>query len=61
MEDFPMPRAVFPGEAFTPPAELSDFALQQIHAGLVIPNASAILSMSREIRKWRGDKDPDLI
>ncbi len=46
---------------FTPPAELSDYAIGQIHAGLLIPSEESILSMSREIRKWRGVKDPDMV
>lgn len=52
---------VFPGQKFTPPAELSDYDIQMIHAGLLIPSAESILSMSREIRKWRGVEDPDLL
>jgi hypothetical protein len=52
---------VVDGSTFIPPKELSDYAIQMIHAGLVIPNADAILSMSREIRKFRGVKDPDLL
>ena len=44
-----------------PPEELSDAVIAQIHNGLLIPNAKAILSMSREIRKWRGVENPDLI
>lgn len=44
-----------------PPEELSDYEIQMIHAGLMIPNGKAILSMSREIRKFRGVKNPDLI
>jgi hypothetical protein len=43
-----------------PPAELSDFEINQIHAGLMIPSEKAIHSMAREIRKWRGVPDPDL-
>lgn len=54
-------QAVFPGDKFEPPAELTDYEIQMIHAGLLIPNARAILSMSREIRKWRGEKNPDLV
>ena len=53
--------AVYPGQTFTPPKELSDFAIKQIHAGLLIPNQEAILSMSREIRKWRGEANPDSV
>lgn len=45
--------------SFTPPEPLSDYDIQQIHDGLLIPNEKAIHSMAREIRKWRGDKDPD--
>ena len=53
--------AVYGDERIPPPAELSDYDIQMIHAGLLIPNAKAILSMSREIRKWRGVNNPDLI
>lgn len=56
-----LPKAVFPDEPFTPPEELSDYHIQMIHAGLMIPSAKAILSMSREIRKWRGETNPDLV
>jgi hypothetical protein len=52
---------VKPGEPFTPPEPLSDGAIAEIHAGLLIPNASAIHSMAREIRKWRGVPDPDAV
>lgn len=48
-------------EKFTPPAELSDNDIRMIHSGLLIPDSNQIHSMSREIRKWRGEKDPDLI
>lgn len=41
--------------------ELSDYQIQMIHAGLMIPSEKAIISMSREIRKWRGVKEPDSI
>jgi hypothetical protein len=61
MEEQPMPVAVKSRAAFTPPEELSDTDIAQIHSGLLIPNAKAILSMSREIRKWRGVENPDLI
>lgn len=44
---------------FTPPAELSDNDIHMIHSELLIPDAKQIHSMSREIRKWRGEKDPD--
>ncbi len=43
------------------PPELPDFEIQLIHAGLMIPNEHAVRSMAREIRKWRGEPDPDLI
>lgn len=55
------PGEVRPGESGEPPKELSDYEIGQIHAGLLIPNGKAILSMSREIRKWRGHTDPDAI
>lgn len=61
LDDFPRPKPVFPGDPVTPPEELSNYQIQMIHAGLMIPNGKAIHSMSREIRKWRGEKDPDLI
>ncbi len=60
-EEFPKIVVVKPGESFTPPEPLSDCAIQMIHAGLEIPNATAIRSMAREIRKWRGVPNPDLI
>lgn len=41
--------------------ELSDYAIQMIHSGLLIPNSNAIRKMAREIRKWRGVPNPDLI
>ena len=56
-----MVKVVVAGKQFVPPAELSDYAIGQIHAGLLIPNEEAILSMSREIRKWRGVKNPDMV
>lgn len=40
---------------------LSDFTIQQIHAGLLIPYQAAIIEMAREIRKCRGVKNPDLV
>lgn len=42
-------------------APLPDAAIQEIHAGLLIPNAAAIHSMAREIRKGRGVPNPDAI
>ena len=60
-EDCPKIIAVKPGESFTPPEPLSDYTIQMIHAGLLIPNKKAIHSMAREIRKWRGVSNPDLI
>lgn len=42
------------------PEPLSDFALRQIHVGLVIPSKDAVISMCSEIRKWRGEEEPDL-
>ncbi len=62
MEDEePKPVAVYPEQTFTPPEPLSDYDIQMIHAGLLIPNAKAVLSMSREIRRWRGEPNPDSI
>ncbi len=49
------------GSAFVPPEPLPDETIRMIHAGLLIPSAASILSMSREIRKWRGDPHPDSI
>lgn len=43
------------------PELVSDADIALIHCGLLIPNEKAIHSMSREIRKWRGVPDPDLI
>jgi hypothetical protein len=62
-DQFPKVHVEFPDKPsdFVPPAPLSDFAIQQIHAGLMIPNPEAIRSMAREIRKWRGDPNPDSI
>lgn len=40
---------------------LSDATIAQIHDGLLIPNEGAIQNMAREIRKWRGDPNPDTI
>jgi hypothetical protein len=61
MADFPKVVPVYPGEPFIPPEPLSDYQIQMIHAGLLIPNKQAVYSMAREIRKWRGVKNPDLI
>lgn len=60
---FPPITVITPGQptTFVPPAPLSDYDIQMIHAGLLIPNKKAIHSMSREIRKWRGVPNPDLI
>ena len=62
-QDQPKIVAVFPGgeSTFTPPAELSTYDIKMIHAGLLRPGPMQILSMSREILKWRGVPDPDLI
>ena len=40
---------------------LSDADIAMIHNGLLIPNETAIHSMAREIRKWRGMEDPDSV
>lgn len=40
---------------------LTDYSIQLIHNGLMIPTPSAVKSMAREIRKWRGVPDPDLL
>lgn len=53
--------AVLPRDKFTPPPELSTFAVRQMHAGLLIPNRESIVSMTRELLKWRGEENPDLV
>jgi hypothetical protein len=60
-DDEPEVMPVMPGQPFTPPEPLSDYDIQMIHAGLLVPNAKAILSMSREIRKWRGVVNPNAV
>lgn len=50
---------VWIGGATGPPEELSDYDIQMIHSGLLLPNEKGIHSMAREIRKWRGVEDPD--
>lgn len=52
---------VFPGEKFTPPPELSDYEIQMAHAGLLVLTPEMNHSVYREIRKWRGVKDPDAV
>ena len=52
---------VYPGEQVTPPAEISDYDLQMIHAGLMLATDKQIMSMSRELRKWRGHPHPDSV
>ena len=42
-----------------PLAELTDLEIEMIEDGLQIPSEMAWRSMAREIRKWRGVKDPD--
>lgn len=44
-----------------PGSPLSDADIALIHNGLLIPNERSIQSMAREIRKWRGVPNPDLI
>jgi len=61
LDDFPKPTPIYPGQTFTPPDPLTDYEIQMIHAGLMIPNAKAIHSMAREIRKWRGVENPDSV
>lgn len=61
MSDFPKIVPVYPGQAHTPPAELSNDDINMIHARLMIPGAEDIHSMSREIRKWRGIENPDAL
>jgi hypothetical protein len=61
-QDFPKVVPVFPGDTPPePPAELPDAEIQLIHAGLMIPTLKAVRSMAREIRKWRGEPNPDLV
>jgi len=40
---------------------LSDYTISMIHAGLEIPNPDTIIEMAREIRMYRGVKNPELI
>lgn len=61
MDDAQKGNTVWIGGATGPPEELSDYDIQMIHAGLLIPSEKAIHSMSREIRKWRGVSDPDSV
>ncbi len=60
-DEFPKIQPVYPGQTFTPPAPLSDADIEEIHDGLLVPNAKAIHSMAREIRKWRGVPNPDAV
>ena len=41
--------------------ELSDYVIKQIHCGMLVPNQNTVIKMAREIRKWRGEENPDLI
>ena len=60
-ELFPVPAAVYPGDNVIPPAEVPDYVLQQAHAGLLIPSPKTNHSIYRELRKWRGAPNPDLL
>ena len=54
-DDFPPITPVYPrGSPFVPPEPLSEYEIQMIHAGLLIPSLKQVHSMAREIRKWRG-------
>ena len=60
--DRPVIHVVFPGQTPPPaPAQLSDEDIKHIHTGQLIPNPQAIHSMAREIRKWRGEPNPDSV
>lgn len=41
------------------PKPLTNTELELICSGLQIPNQAAAKSMARELRRWRGDRDPD--
>lgn len=59
---FPSITPIYSGQTPpAPPEPLSDTEIQLIHAGLAIPNPEAIHSMAREIRKWRGEPNPDAV
>jgi len=47
-----------PGLDWSP---VSDYSIEMIHAGLLIPNKQTGRRMAREIRKWRGVEHPDWI
>ena len=60
----PAPPGQPPKPKPTPAAQyqpLDDADIELIHSGLLIPNEQAVKSMAREIRKWRGDPNPDTI
>jgi len=38
---------------------VSDTALQEIEDALLLPSSTTCRRMARELRKWRGDKNPD--
>lgn len=40
---------------------LPDSSIKMIHNGLMIPNQRAVQRMAREIRKWRGEENPDAV
>lgn len=40
---------------------LSDAAIRLIHNGLLIPSQGAAKSMAHELRRWRGDPNPDSV
>lgn len=61
MNDLFIPKPVFPGDPITPPAEISPYDLRMAHARLLILSPEMNHSVYRELRKWRGEKDPDLI
>ena len=44
-----------------PVAELTLTAVKQMHSGLLIPNQDAIIRLTREVLRCRGEKEPDLI
>ena len=61
MADEKQSNEIWIGGETGPPAPLSDYDIEMIHTGLLIPNEKAIHSMAREIRKWRGVANPDAV
>jgi hypothetical protein len=40
-------------------AKVPDTELQEIEDALMLPSSTTCRRMARELRKWRGDKNPD--